>query len=93
MPTRRACVAALIPAVVVFGIFGRWLDFRRLSPSGSVECSGSAGSWSHAPWTTTRSRSPRPGGGQPHLADLDSLSSDTSAPAVDDPVTQGGRPR
>ncbi len=27
MPTRRACVAALIPAVVVCGIFWRWLDF------------------------------------------------------------------
>ncbi len=27
MPTRRALVAALIPAVVVFGVFWRWLDF------------------------------------------------------------------
>ncbi len=27
MPTRRALVAAMIPAVVVFGIFWRWLDF------------------------------------------------------------------
>ena len=27
MPTRRAFVAAMIPAFVVFGIFWRWLDF------------------------------------------------------------------
>ena len=27
MPTRRAFVAAMIPAVVVCGIFWRWLDF------------------------------------------------------------------
>ncbi len=27
MPTRRALIAAMIPAVVVFAIFWRWLDF------------------------------------------------------------------
>ncbi len=27
MPTRRALVAAMIPAVIVFAIFWRWLDF------------------------------------------------------------------
>ena len=27
MPTRRALVAAMVPAVVVFGIFWSWLDF------------------------------------------------------------------
>ncbi len=26
MPTRRALIAAMVPAVVVFGIFWRWLD-------------------------------------------------------------------
>ena len=27
MPTRRALAAAMIPAVVVIGVFWRWLDF------------------------------------------------------------------
>ncbi len=34
MPTRRAFVAASIPAVVVTGIFWRWLDFPVLLAAG-----------------------------------------------------------
>ena len=34
MPTRRAFVAASIPAVVVAGIFWRWLDFPVLLAAG-----------------------------------------------------------
>jgi len=30
MPTRRAFLAAMIPAVAVFGMFWRWLDFEEL---------------------------------------------------------------
>jgi hypothetical protein len=94
MPTWRAFVAALIPAVVVCGIFWRWLDFPAFIAIGVGGVFGLGGllvtrsvyddaieeleAWRRA---------------APDLADLDSLSSDASAPAVDDPVTQGGRPR
>ncbi len=43
MPTRRAFVAAMIPAVVVFAIFWRWLGFPMLLAAGLGLLFGLAG--------------------------------------------------
>jgi hypothetical protein len=90
MPTRRAFVAAMIPAVVVGGIFWRWLDFPALLAIGLGVLFGVGGllvtrsvydeaveeleAWRRA---------------APDLAELDRRPAESQAPAPEDPVRHG----